>query len=47
MKVEAVRTLLIKGKSRRTRFGIGKRSDWKKAYVKLADGHDIDFAVGG
>ena len=47
VKVEAVRTLLIKGKSRRTRFGIGKRSDWKKAYVKLADGHDIDFAVGG
>jgi len=37
----------MKGKTKRTRFGLGKRSDWKKAYVKLAEGHDIDFAVGG
>ena len=46
VKVESVRTLVIKGKTKRTRFGIGKRSDWKKAYVKLAEGHDIDFAMG-
>ena len=46
VKVESVRTLVIKGKTKRTRFGIGKRSDWKKAYVKLAEGHDIDFGVG-
>ena len=27
------------------RFGqtMGKRADWKKAYVTLAEGHDIDF----
>ena len=46
VKVEGVRTLVIKGKTKRTRFGIGKRSDWKKAYVKLAEGQDIDFAMG-
>lgn len=47
VKVEGVRTLIMKGKTKRTRFGIGKRSDWKKAYVKLAEGQDIDFAMGG
>ncbi len=46
VKVEGVRTLTVKGKTKRTRFGMGKRSDWKKAYVKLAEGHDIDFAMG-
>jgi large subunit ribosomal protein L23 len=46
VKVEGVRTLIVKGKTKRTRFGMGKRSDWKKAYVKLAEGHDIDFAMG-
>lgn len=46
VKVEGVRTLNVKGKAKRTRFGVGKRSDWKKAYVRLADGQDIDFAMG-
>ena len=46
VKVEFVRTLTVKGKTKRTRFGIGKCTDWKKAYVKLAPGHDIDFATG-
>jgi large subunit ribosomal protein L23 len=46
VKVDGVRTLIVKGKTKRTRFGMGKRSDWKKAYVKLAEGHDIDFAMG-
>ena len=45
VKVENVRVLNVKGKTRRTRFGIGKRSDWKKAYVRLEQGQDIDFAV--
>ena len=40
-----VRTLNTKGKTKRTRFGMGKRSDTKKAYVRLAEGQDIDFAV--
>lgn len=41
--VEAVRVLNVKGKTRRTRFGMGKKNDWKKAYVRLAEGQDIDF----
>lgn len=45
VKVENVRTMNVKGKTRRTRHGIGKRSDWKKAYVRLEQGQDIDFAV--
>lgn len=45
VKVEEVRTLLVKGKTKRTRHGMGKRSDWKKAYVRLAEGQEIDFTV--
>lgn len=41
--VEDVTTLNIKGKVKRTRYGSGKRADVKKAYVRLAEGHDIDF----
>ena len=45
VKVEDVRVLNVKGKTKRTRHGMGKRSDWKKAYVRLAEGQEIDFAV--
>ena len=45
VKVESVRVLNVKGKTRRTRFGIDRRSDWKTAYVRLEQGQDIDFAV--
>jgi large subunit ribosomal protein L23 len=44
-KVQSVRVLNVKGKTKRTRYGIGRRSDWKKAYVRLEQGQDIDFAV--
>lgn len=44
--VEGVRVLNVKGKTKRTRFGVGRRSDWKKAYVRLAEGQEIDFATG-
>ena len=43
--VENVRVLNVKGKTKRTRYGMGKRSDWKKAYVRLAAGQEIDFAT--
>jgi len=42
--VEQVRTLNVKGKTKRTVRGLGKRNDWKKAYVSLQPGQDIDFA---
>jgi len=43
--VEDVRVVNIKGK--RKRFGQvqGKRNDWKKAYVRVKAGQDIDFAT--
>ena len=44
--VENVRVLNVKGKTKRTRFGMGQRNDWKKAYVKLAQGQEIDYATG-
>ena len=45
MKVEAVRVLKVKGKVKRNRFGEARRNTWKKAYVRLAPGHDIDFVA--
>ncbi len=41
--VEGVRVLNVKGKTKRTRHGMGRRSDWKKAYVSLAEGSEINF----
>lgn len=46
VEVEGVRTVNVKGKTKRTGARFGKRSDWKKAYVTLKEGADIDF-VGG
>jgi large subunit ribosomal protein L23 len=43
VKVDGVRTLNVKGKAKRTGMRMGRRSDWKKAYVTLAEGSDIDF----
>jgi large subunit ribosomal protein L23 len=44
-KVESISVLNVKGKTKRTRHGLGKRSDWKKAYVRLAPGQEIDLAA--
>ena len=46
VEVEGVRTVNVKGKTKRHGLRSGKRSDWKKAYVVLKEGQDIDF-VGG
>lgn len=43
VKVKSVTTLVVKGKTKRFGRSEGKRSDWKKAYVSLQDGFDIDF----
>ena len=43
VKVEKVRTLNLLGKTRRVGKHAGKRPDWKKAYVTLAEGQRIDF----
>jgi large subunit ribosomal protein L23 len=44
VKVEKVRILNIKGKSKRFGGRLGKRSDLRKAYVTLMPDNDIDFA---
>lgn len=41
--VVSVRTLNQKGKTKRSVRGLGKRNDVKKAYVRLAEGQEIDF----
>ena len=42
-KVEKGTVVNVKGKTKRFGRVLGRRSDWKKAYVRLAPGHDIDF----
>ncbi len=44
VKVDKVRILNVKGKSKRFSGRIGKRSDLRKAYVTLMPDNDIDFA---
>ncbi len=46
VKVEAVNTLVLKGKTKRFRGRPGRRSDVKKAIVTLAEGHSIDVTTG-
>jgi large subunit ribosomal protein L23 len=44
VEVSSVRTVRVRGKMKRFGRYYGKRSNWKKAYVKLVDGNTIDFA---
>ena len=46
VKVEAVNTLVTKGKTRMFKGVRGQRSDVKKAIVTLAEGHKIDVTTG-
>lgn len=46
VKVTGVNTLNRQGKKRRTRFGIGRRSDTKRAIVTVAEGQRIDIFGG-
>lgn len=46
VQVKAVNTLRHKGKIKRFRGLVGKRSDTKKAIVTLAEGHSIDVTTG-
>mgnify|MGYP001422403419 CR=1 FL=1 len=41
--VESVKTLKTKSEVRRTRYGLTNKSVFKKAYVRLAEGQDIDL----
>jgi large subunit ribosomal protein L23 len=46
VEVDAVQVVNVKGKQKRFGTIRGKRSDWKKAYVRLKAGSEIDFAAG-
>jgi large subunit ribosomal protein L23 len=46
-KVESVRTTLSHGKMKRQGRYIGRRSDWKKAYVKLREGEKMPEFLQG
>jgi large subunit ribosomal protein L23 len=43
VKVDSVKVSNMRGKIKRHGAAVGRRADWKKAYVTLAEGHDIDF----
>ena len=43
VQVTAVNTTVTKGKSKRFGRSLGRRSDFKKAYVALKEGFDLDF----
>jgi len=45
-KVLEVRTINVRGKTRRVGRNVGKRPDWKKAIVKLAPGENVAFFEG-
>jgi len=45
VEVESVQLLNVKGKQKRFGRMLGKRQDWKKAYVRLKPGQEIDLSV--
>ena len=45
VKVDAVNVVNVKGKSKRFGRTNGRRKDWKKAYVSLVSGQELDLAA--
>jgi large subunit ribosomal protein L23 len=45
VKVSNVTVMNVQGKRKRFKQTSGKRNDWKKAFVSLLPGYDINFAV--
>jgi len=43
VQVEKVRVVNVKGKTKRFGVRMGKRSDWRKAYVRLKEGQSIEL----
>ncbi len=43
VKVKTVNTIVLRGKVKRVGANFGQRNNWKKAYVTLEEGHNIDF----
>ncbi|RIX49071.1 MAG: 50S ribosomal protein L23 [Rhodocyclales bacterium GT-UBC] len=47
VEVEAVQVANVKGKVKRFKGTVGRRKGWKKAYVSLKPGQEINFVEGG
>ena len=43
VEVIKVTTSIVKGKTKRNRFGLYKKSDYKKAFVSISEGSEIQF----
>ena len=43
VEVDRVRTLIMRGKTKRFGRRFGKRKNWKKAYVTLSEGHELNL----
>ncbi len=43
VKTEKVRTVSMYGKQKRMGYRVGRRPDWKKAYITIVEGQQIDF----
>ncbi|MGD8568491.1 MAG: 50S ribosomal protein L23 [Gammaproteobacteria bacterium] len=46
VKVQSVKVLNNKGKVKRFGYRFGRRKDWKKAYVRLAEGETVELLEG-
>ena len=46
VKVDNVRVVNVRGKNKRFGRTLGRRADWKKAYVKLAEGSSVEELLG-
>ena len=46
VKVDDVRVVNVRGKNKRFGRTMGRRPDWKKAYVKLAEGSSLEGILG-
>jgi large subunit ribosomal protein L23 len=47
LEVLSVQIASVRGKQKRVGRFLGRRSSWKKAYVRLAPGHEIDYQAAG
>ena len=47
LEVESVQVANVKGKVKRFKGAVGRRKGWKKAYVSLKPGQEINFVEGG
>ena len=43
--VEGVSTLCVRGKVKRSVRGVSRKKNWKKAYVRVAAGQELDYMV--